>query len=102
MTADLPPRVAAAEVRARIEKVLDASPLGAPHIQAQVEGLQRYTEALPDRWTQLSEPELIDLLGLYRDRRETWCEDHETAVAYVLTEVDFEPSQGDLCDRHRR
>jgi len=97
--ANLPPRVIAAEERARFRELLDLSSLGAPDVKEAIAQGKRCTSALPDRWVSMPVEELIRLLGLYRDRRETWGETHTEAVAHVLTEVDYEPSQTDLDDR---
>jgi hypothetical protein len=100
MVDNLPPRVQAAETQAQFRARMDASSLGVPEVKAVIEQFWRWNEALPDRWASLRFTDLVDLLGLYRDHRETWGHDHLTAVAYVLTEVDFEPSQDDLGQSH--
>ncbi len=102
MVDGLPPRVKAAEDRARFREMIDASSLGDPEAKAAIKRGREYNEALPDRWASLRAQDLIDLLELYRDCRETGHDDHPTAVIHVLAEVDFEPSQGDLSDRRLR
>lgn len=99
-TTDVPPRVLAAEDRARFRELLAASSICSicQHTdQAEREAMaaaRRWLAALPDRWMDVDD--LPRLLGVYRDRRESWGEDHDTAVAYTLTEADYEPSQPDL------
>lgn len=89
-----PSRVAAAEQRAHFRELLANSSLGDPEAQKAIARFRRQTAALPDQW--MRKADLPALLGLYRERRDTWGEDHDTAVACVLSEVDYEPSQDDL------
>lgn len=96
MTNNLPPRVKAAEERARFRELLDASSLGAPDAKAHIEHSRRMSAALPDRWVTLREKDLVGLFEMYRDLREV--EGHNDALQRVLTEVDFELSRGDLDD----
>jgi hypothetical protein len=96
MTADLPPRVAAAEDRARFREMLDASGLGSPGAKSLIAYSRYRSAALPDRWVTLREKDLIALFEMYRDLREI--EGHDDALQRVLLEVDFEPSQSDLDD----
>jgi hypothetical protein len=93
---DLPPRVKAAEDRARFRDLLGASSLGTPDAKAHIEHFRRMSAVLPDRWVTLREKDLIGLFEMYRDLREI--ESHDDALQRVLTEVDFEPSRGDLDD----
>lgn len=96
MADDLPLRVKAAEERARFRELLDASSLGTSDVKAHVEHSRRLSAALPDRWVTLREKDLIGLFDMYHDLREI--EGHDDALQRVLTEVDFEPSRGDLDD----
>lgn len=98
--ADLPPRVVAAEQRAHFRELLANSSLGDPEAQAAIARCRRQSAALPDQW--MRKADLPAMLGVYQDRRETWGEDHNTAVAYVLSEVDYEPSQDDLSEGEDR
>jgi hypothetical protein len=91
MNDDLPSRVKAAEDRARFRDLLDRSSLGDPDVKAHIEHSRRHSRALPDRWVQLREVDLRCLLDFYAVRREGLGENHETAVAHVLADVDFEP-----------
>lgn len=91
---DVPSRVLQAEQRDGFRALLDASSLGDPEAKEAIARRRAYTQALPDRWMRLAD--LPHLLSLYRDRRETWGENHEVATAYVLAEVDYEPDQSDL------
>lgn len=90
----LPPRVKAAEDRARFREMLGASSLGTPDEQAHIAHSRLRSAALPDRWVTLREKDLIGLFEMYRDLREI--EGHDDALQRVLIEVDFDPSQSDL------
>lgn len=94
MADPIPRRVFEAEQRTEFREMLAASSLGDPDVQAATAQGRRVSEALPDRWMRVAD--LPGLLGMYRDRREVWREDHSAALAYVLCEVDYEPSQDDL------
>jgi hypothetical protein len=96
----LPPRVVEAEQRAHFRELLSRSSLGDPEAQAAIARSRRQSTTLPDRW--MRKADLPALLGLYRDRRETWGEDHDTAVTHVLGEVDYEPDQDDLFEGGER
>ena len=52
--------------------------------------------ALPDRWISLRRVDFINLVEVYRNRREVHREDHDTALEYVLAEIEYEPNQEDL------
>jgi len=52
--------------------------------------------ALPDRWISLRRVDFVNLLEVYRQRREVHREDHEAALERVLAEVEYEPNQGDV------
>lgn len=91
-----------AEQRTEFRRKMDASSLGAPEVKVAIARTRRRGQALPERWTQLSQPDLTRLLDHYRERRETYHEDHADAVATVLAEVDFEPDHGDLDEKDGR
>jgi hypothetical protein len=96
MNDEPPQRVIDAEERARFRELLSQTSLGTADVEKIYARLRHYMSALPERWVSMPIAELERLLGLYRDRRETWNETHDAAVEYVLTEVDYEPSQHDL------
>lgn len=75
---------------------MNASNLGDPEARAIIERFQKWSQALPDQW--MRKPGRSGLLALYRDRRVVYSEDHDTAVTYVLGEVDYEPSQDDITE----
>ena len=59
--------------------------------------------ALPDRWISLRRVDFINLVEVYRHRREVYREDHDTALEHVLAEIEFEPNQDDVDEQaHRR
>lgn len=80
--------------------MLDASGLGSPDAKAHIARARRESKALPDQWVSLTARDLVRLLDVYRNCRETWQGDHDTAVDYVLAEVDLELSKSDLTAIH--
>jgi hypothetical protein len=71
--------------------------LGSTEARSAIETARRLIAVLPDAWMPVAD--LPRLLWIYQERRETWGEDHNTAVAYTLTEAETEPAQHDLIER---
>ena len=67
-----------------------------------VERFRWRARALPDRWISLRRVDFINLVEVYRNRREVHREDHDTALEYVLAEIEYEPNQEDLDEESYR